>query len=229
MRPHNQIPNSVTITNDGPVYLDLDGLAGLEAGEQKTIDISKYAENGPEGYSWKSKLWMAISGAVLSGEATLDSSTPSVTIGAIDEIGYGEETVDPNRVREGLPAYIAGPVIVGAAVPAGSAYIDLFFNKGVYQADGDPVAAGDLSIAFEQALGTATDAAILSVKQNDDADEGDASALAGGETTIRVFLTITGTVGGGEKVTLSIAGNVLADAEDNLNNSISRTVDLVEA
>jgi len=63
--------------------------------------------------------------------------------------------------------------------------------------------ADRLNITFKQNGSTVTAVAISSLKQDDSSDEGSASALAGGETTVRVFLNITGTPDGKETIEIT--------------------------
>lgn len=79
------------------------------------------------------------------------------------------------------------------------------FSEGIYGADDGTAAltADKLSLTFTRNGGTATGATISSMKQNDNTDESLASALTGGETTVRVFLNITGTPGGNETIEIT--------------------------
>jgi hypothetical protein len=100
------------------------------------------------------------------------------------------------------------PTITSGTLAADNTYIDVVFSEGIYgAADGaTALTAAKLALTFTQNGGSATNAAISSVKQNDNAAEGSASALAGGETTVRVFLTITGTPSGAETIEIKPAG-----------------------
>jgi len=96
-------------------------------------------------------------------------------------------------------------LIVGYSLDNLNTYIDLSFDYGVYNSTGAaPVAASDLAIIFAANGGTATNAVIASVTKTTGA------ALTGGELTIRVNLTVTGTVDGLEtiEITPSAAGSI---------------------
>jgi hypothetical protein len=97
------------------------------------------------------------------------------------------------------------PTILSGSMAADNTYIDVVFSEGVYGAnDGStPAALADFTVTFAQNGGTATDWAESSAKQNDSAVEGSASALAGGETTIRIFGAATGTPDGNETLTIT--------------------------
>lgn len=105
-----------------------------------------------------------------------------------------------------------------------NSYIDITFDSGVYGGDGTtvtPVDASDLNLLFAANGGTATGVTISSVKAADNINEGSASALTGGETTIRVFLNVTGTADGNETITLSAVADAIYD---NTANASSFTV-----
>jgi hypothetical protein len=96
----------------------------------------------------------------------------------------------------------AAPTLSGSsAVAAANAYVDLTFSEGVY---GSAAATGGLGAASLQIAnfaangGTATGVSIASVKRADQATAASASALSGGETTVRVFLEVTGVASGVE-------------------------------
>ncbi|GBF32082.1 surface adhesion protein [Desulfocucumis palustris] len=115
----------------------------------------------------------------------------------------------------------ASPAMSSTALDAGNAYLDITFSEGVYGAgDGSSaLTAAKLALTFTQNAGTATNAAISSVKKNDGATEGSASALAGGETTVRVFLTVTGTPSGAETIEIKPAGG--ASIYDKAGNAMA--------
>ncbi|NLN48900.1 MAG: PKD domain-containing protein, partial [Clostridiales bacterium] len=95
--------------------------------------------------------------------------------------------------------------IVSASLSKDMSYLDVFFNIGVY---GDkehtkPTTADDFILDFNQNDGTASNVTIKSVKKSDDATEANSSELTGGETVLRFFLNISGTVSGEETIKLS--------------------------
>jgi hypothetical protein len=122
-----------------------------------------------------------------------------------------------------------GPSILSISLAADNTFADVTFNTGIYGAnDGStPAALADLSIVFAQSGGTATAWTESSAKQNDSTSEGSASALAGGETIIRVFGAITGVADGNETLTVNptdsaslydSAGTAISDAETSQTN-----------
>lgn len=124
-----------------------------------------------------------------------------------------------------VPAWdTTSPTITSGALAAGNGYMDVVFSEGVYGASNGATAltASKLSLIFIHNGGNATNVQISSVKKNDNAAEGSASELTGGETTVRVFLNITGNPSGVETVEIkpwdgsSIfdrAGNAVADSQ----------------
>ena len=116
------------------------------------------------------------------------------------------------------------PTIYSAAVASNNSYIDITMSEAVYNANAGSGAleATDFTLTFVQNSGNATGASISSVKQNDSATEGSATALAGGETVIRAFLSFTGTPSGVETITITpvnaasiydVAGNAMAASQ----------------
>ncbi|MDP4092738.1 MAG: S-layer homology domain-containing protein [Bacillota bacterium] len=113
----------------------------------------------------------------------------------------------------------AGPTIVSAQLSTNNSYIDITFNEGVYG-----ITAGDFNLIFTKGSGIATNVTISSVKKNNNTAEGSALALAGGETTIRVFLTVTGTPNGLEKIEIKPAdGSSIFDEAGNAAQAVQTT------
>ncbi|MFC1744339.1 hypothetical protein ACFL35_10120 [Candidatus Riflebacteria bacterium] len=85
------------------------------------------------------------------------------------------------------------PTITTGTLALNNAYMDLGFSEGVYgtSSPAAALATADLSLVFSQNGDDITAVAIRSLKKNDNASETSASALAGGESTIRAFLTLT--------------------------------------
>lgn len=133
----------------------------------------------------------------------------------------------PSDVRYAVKTYVddaTAPTIDDANMEATSIYVDVTFSEGVYNsvyANG-PIEASDLNLDFDQNGGTATNVTISSVKKPDSGVEGSASALTGGESVVRVFLSITGTHDGNETIEITpvdatsiydSSGNAMADSE----------------
>ena len=129
---------------------------------------------------------------------------------ATDGIGVGVSTWDTTA-----------PTISSGTLAGNNAYIDVVFSEGIYgAADGiTALTAAKLALTFTQNGGSATNAVISSVKQNDSVVEGSASALTGGETTVRVFLSITGTPSGVETIEVKPANGT--SVYDRAGNAVS--------
>ena len=116
------------------------------------------------------------------------------------------------------------PMISSAAIASGNSYIDITFSKGVYGASDGTTAltAAKLALTFTKNSGSATNVMISSIKKDDNASETSAAALTGGETTVRIFLSITGSSSGTETIEIRPAnafsvfdfnGNVMASTQ----------------
>ncbi|WP_286746315.1 Ig-like domain-containing protein [Roseivirga sp. UBA1976] len=106
---------------------------------------------------------------------------------------------------------LVDPFITGVSLAADNSYIDVTFNEAVYE---DNCGGGGLTPAdFDLKIsgGTATTPVISSVKQNDSPTEGSASALTGGETTVRIFFSLTGTPDGAETIEVDLQANEVFD------------------
>jgi hypothetical protein len=219
MRPVANIPNSVTVHNLQTTRVDFASLGAVPGSGTATFDLTKLsgasilANSSP-----KSRLWHAIAHAHLKGTIEVTSTTPSVTISAgVDGLGKGVIAADSNVLRPGMPDYradSAGPMPLSLAVVASNVYADLTLSKGVYHNGAGLTAllAADLTLTFTQGTGDATACVIAGVKKPDAATLGAATALAGGESVIRVFLTVTGTPTGDEAIALKFTASAAKDS-----------------
>ncbi|KKL90129.1 hypothetical protein LCGC14_1907780, partial [marine sediment metagenome] len=110
------------------------------------------------------------------------------------------------------------PFIDSGTLASDNSYVDVTFSEGVYNsaAGSGALDAADFIRVFDGTGGTATDVTIFSVKQNDSATEATASALVGGETVVRVFLTLVGTPNGVETVEIKpVDGASIYDVDGN--------------
>lgn len=117
-----------------------------------------------------------------------------------------------------LVSDLTPPTINSSSLNSANKFVDIIFNEGVFTTSGGSggLVASDFTLTFTQNGGTATACVITSVKRNDSNDESSASALIGGENTIRVFLTITGNTNGSEYISIKIATNTsVYDASGN--------------
>ncbi|NCC67973.1 MAG: S-layer homology domain-containing protein, partial [Clostridia bacterium] len=115
------------------------------------------------------------------------------------------------------------PTLSSAEIVSGNSYIDIVFSEGVYGAgDGTTALTKEkLALTFTQNSGSATGVMISSIKKNDNASEASASDLTGGETTVRVFLSVTGSASGTETIEIKPAN--ASSVYDNCGNSMAST------
>ena len=124
----------------------------------------------------------------------------------------------------GVTVDAVAPTISSAVIASGNSYFDIVFNEGIYGASHGATAltAAKLALTFTKNSGSATNVTISSIKKNDNTSEASASELTGGETTVRVFLTVTGSPSGTETIEIKPAnatsvydfnGNAMASTE----------------
>ncbi len=154
----------------------------------------------------------------LFGEAvSIDSDGDRVAIG-----GPGENSVGYagffNPIDNDLPE------VLGGALAADNSYIDITWDEKIYStvnATGDlprtsgGVNSSDANITFSQNGGNATAGTITGIKAPDNTAVGSASALVGGETIIRVFMSFTGLPSGVEQIYLVANANSFYDPHAN--------------
>lgn len=105
------------------------------------------------------------------------------------------------------------PTVTSVSLAADNSYLDVTFSEEVYNTNGGTGAleVGDFVLSITG--GSAANPIITSVKKNDNTVEASASALVGGETTVRIFFSTTGTPDGGETLTVNPAdGNSIFNA-----------------
>ncbi|MGE5370398.1 MAG: hypothetical protein ACM3QZ_00280 [Solirubrobacterales bacterium] len=91
---------------------------------------------------------------------------------------------------------LTAPVIISGMMSATNGYVDLTASSGLYDSSGGPLHAGDFTSFFSQNGGTATNSVISGVSRTD------GTALTGGESVIRIYLSSTGTPNGIETITI---------------------------
>jgi hypothetical protein len=143
--------------------------------------------------------------------------------GIIHDIAGNEMATDSTGVSVD-PWDTTAPSITSATLASSNSYIDIVFSEGLFGAvtGSTGLTAADFSLIFVANGGTASNATISSVKKNDNTVEASASALTGNETTVRVFLSITGKPSGVE--TIEIAPATSASIYDKAGNATSASV-----
>ena len=122
------------------------------------------------------------------------------------------------------------PSIISSVLAANNSYIDVTFSEGVYtSAAGGAAVIGDFTLTFSQNGGVATNASITAIKKPDNVVSGSASALTGGETKIRFFLSVTGLPNGQEYISISpasgaaiydVVGNAMLSGQSTGNKTL---------
>jgi len=105
------------------------------------------------------------------------------------------------------------PSFTGTTLAGDNSYVDVTFSEGVYGSDGSSaLTAGDLTATATQNGGAVSSATVSTLTKTD------GSGLVGGETTVRVHLSLTGTPADGvESVEIQPAdGSSVADDDTNL-------------
>ena len=107
----------------------------------------------------------------------------------------------------------SGPTFSGVVLdPGGNTYVDLIFDSAVWgdAIQSSPVSGSAFTLNFQQNGGIASNVTITSLTQDDGS-----TPLAGGETTIRVHLNVTGTPDGNETIEITpLASNVFNASGD---------------
>ena len=118
----------------------------------------------------------------------------------LDVVGNAYAGISDKDIWDFTTKDVVAPTILSSALDSSNLFIDLTFSEGVYSdLLHNPVITTDFSIIFIKNGGGATSASISSVTKVDN------SALVGGETQIRVNLTITGTPTGVETIEIKPA------------------------
>ncbi|MBN2736796.1 MAG: hypothetical protein JXR70_07420, partial [Spirochaetales bacterium] len=95
--------------------------------------------------------------------------------------------------------------IVGVYLSTTNSYIDIYFNAGVYNTTGGSGAIdiGDLNVTFNQNGGTATGITVDSIITLNN------QALAGGESSVRLLISVTGSPSGVEYLSVAPVGSTM--------------------
>ncbi|HZW13856.1 MAG TPA: Ig-like domain-containing protein [Noviherbaspirillum sp.] len=210
------VDDTLTADNTAPVFnaagsTPADDGTGVAAGSNVTL---KFSENLGASKSDLNKVYLKDVATDATVAAAISISNDTVVIhptanlaegtayyvtwdaGALKDAAGNAVTAVSNETTFNFTTANTLPTITGATLADDNSYIDLTFSEGVYTgSDGTgALTATDLALTFTQNTGTATGATIASVTK------ADGSALAGGETTVRVNLTLTGTPSGAETI-----------------------------
>ena len=195
------------------------GVNGNLVGSSLTTNMASTAsyngtDNGTMTYALSSG-----SVAIDAGSATAHGPTGNqVTPPTVDQRG---KSVYGSAVDIGAVEYQGGddsdPLLSSATIDTSNAYITINFNEAVYtNSNGTGVLEPtDFTVTLTQGIGQVTAASISSLKTTSGGD------LSGGETSIRAYLSLTGTARGVEKVSIAPASRT--SIYDAVGNSMSPT------
>jgi len=144
---------------------------------------------------------LALSGGTITDAALNTATLTLASPGASNSLGANKALVIDGVV----------PTIQSQSLGSLNAYIDVKFSEAIYATNGGTggLDASDFSITFAANGGTATGATISSVTTTTN------TSTAGGETTIRLVLSITGAVSGTETITITPAASAIFDLAGN--------------
>lgn len=236
--PVETIPTSVVVTNLTTQALKVGfGVVIPASASNLTIDLSKLRGKSSDirGDSPLERTWQGLvemsrtTSARATALITLVSTSPNVlplTTPAY-AVANPVKAANSDTTRPGLPGYAndgQGPYI--SSLTLGVGYIDVAFNEAVYN---NPVGLGGNSagvaptvadFTFNDGAAGATACTLTSITKTTGA------ALAGGETTIRFNISVTGTATSADTVTIGLVANALRDVDMNKNAAGSKTVAL---
>ena len=97
------------------------------------------------------------------------------------------------------------PVISAINFSDDNSYVDVEFSVEVFSNSNGSGALEltDFQLSFNQNNGTATSATLMSIRKTDSKNLSTASALVGGESQVRIFISINGTPNGLESISIS--------------------------
>ncbi|MBM7557062.1 BspA family leucine-rich repeat surface protein [Halanaerobacter jeridensis] len=203
------------VSHEGIAITDLD--SGTGTWQYSTDGGSSWSDIGT--VTETSALLLTISDKLRFIPANSDNDQGgSITYRAWDKTSGTKGNKVDTTTNGGTTAFSSTTDKVGITVEAYSdAYVDINLDDSIYgAADANlPVEATDWSLLFNQNNGGTKEVNISSVKQADSSDEGSASELIGGETTIRVFLEIIGTPTGVETIEIKPKSNAVFDKAGN--------------
>jgi hypothetical protein len=179
-----------------------------------TVDFSQFGGGAAVAATNSSDTWTA---TYTIAAGAIEAVNRNVSVTATNGAGSTTTADSTNATVDNV-----APTIGSGTLAASNGYIDITFSEGIYGAagGGTPLSAANLALTFTPNGSTAT-AAISSVKKNNSTSEGAADILTGGETTVRVFLAITGTPSGVETIEIKPANG--SSVYDQAGNAMSAT------
>lgn len=177
-------------------------------------------------YADKIKAGMIEANSLRIGQEVANTAIPVSMVGSDMLFHFNGNLISTRGdvLTEGVGTTDTTPPTITSGTISGNNYVDVNFSEGVYKTGTVALTATQFTLVFTKGSGTATAATIAAVKKNDNTVLASASALSGGETVVRVFLSITGTPNGLETVEIKPAsGTSIYDAAGNAMLSAQTT------
>ncbi len=121
--------------------------------------------------------------------------------------------------------------ITSVSLAPDNSYLDVTFSQGVYNTNGGSGALEVSDFILSITGGSATSPTPTSVKKNDNTAESSASALVGGETTVRIFFSTTGIPDGTEILTVNPADDASlfsVEGDAALSSQSNNTITMID-
>lgn len=168
-----------------------------------TLTFSYQVQNGDTSTDLE---YQSTTALTLNEGAILDLASNPATLtlpelGATGSLGFNKAFIIDTEV----------PSILSVSIDPLNKFIDVTFSEGVYTTLGSGgISPNDFTIDFSANGGTATGLSIINILDPSTA------ILLGGESTIRIFVLVSGVVSGKETFTVKVLGNSIFDLVGNV-------------
>jgi hypothetical protein len=210
------MPSVVRVTNAGENPINIAGLITLPPASLggTNFDINLAAISGLWGeFSLRQMVWNGIAGSKQRSLLTIVTSlTPSFNWATIDGFQRGTTGVDTPGARPGMPNFFndyVRPKISSLAMATATAYVDVTFSEAIYSLIRGPLAVASFIGRFINHAGGITAIAITTATKTTGA------ALVGGETVVRLNLSVTGTPNNNDEFGVRLAAHAVMDVQAN--------------
>jgi len=203
----NTAADRFSITYDGTPPSPPVSLAAPTPTNDTTPTWTWASGGGGSGYrrSYDESAWTEQSAASFTPASALSDGAHTLYVQERDAAGNWSASASHSVTIDAT-----APSITSASLAADNSYIDVSFSEGIYATSGSgAVEASDFALTFTGNGGSATNAVIGALAKTD------GGALAGGESAVRVSLTITGTPSGAETIEIKPAVNAVFDSVGN--------------
>jgi len=198
---------TVTVSNTPTLTLETgatDQVASYASGSGSDILVFNYTVQAGDvsaDLDYVNTSSLALSGGTITDAALNAATLTLASPGASNSLGANKALVIDGVV----------PTIQSQALGTLNSFIDIAFSEAIYATNGGNggLESSDFTITFAANGGTATGATISSVTTTTN------TSTAGGETTIRLVLSITGAVSGAETITITPATSAIFDLAGN--------------